>query len=285
MPRLAVAQTVCQVGDVTANLEQAESLVARAGRERVDLVCFPEAFTTGFIPERFQELAEPIPGPSSERLGKMARQASLFLVAGLLEKDPATGHLHNACVVAAPDGSLLARYRKVFLYLGERDLLVPGSEPCLCDVGFCRIGLAICYDYVFPEYIHSLVDRGAQLLVHPTAWLTSETCRQWRYHPMAYRAMGMTRALENTVFLMSANLSGSYDASGSLQAIGQSAVIAPWGEILAEVEAGSGLAVAEVDFAQSPKWREAAAPYLSDRRVFSWRTDSSSGSAGDVGRL
>jgi nitrilase len=96
--------------------------------------------------------------------------------------------------------------------------------------------------------------------------------------------MGMTRALENTVFLMSANLSGNYDAAGSLQAIGQSAVIAPWGEVLAEVETGPGLAVAEVDFTQSPKWREAAAPYLSDRRVFSWRTASPSGSTGESER-
>jgi predicted amidohydrolase len=271
MPRLAVAQTVCQVGDVKGNLDQAESLVAQAARARCDLLCFPELFTTGFVPERFQELAEPIPGPSTERLGSMARHAGLFLVAGLLEKDPSTGHLHNAAVLLSPAGTLLARYRKVFLYLGERDLLVPGNEPCVCDVGFCKLALTICYDFVFAEYVHLLVQRGAQLLVHPTAWLTTDACESWHCNPMSYRAIGMTRALENTVFFMSANLSGNYDAAGSLRAVGQSAVIAPWGEILAEAGAGRGVAAGEVDFSQSPRWREAVAPYLADREVFSWK--------------
>lgn len=272
MPRLAVAQTVCQVGDVTENLDRAESLVAEAARLRCDLLCFPELFTTGFVPERFEELAEPIPGPSTEKLASLARQAGLFLVAGLLEKDLSTGHLHNAAVLLSPAGTLLARYRKVFLYLGERDLLVPGHEPCICDVGFCKLALTICYDYVFAEYVHLLVERGAQLLVHPTAWLTTDVCEKWHYHPMSCRAMGMTRALENTVFFMSANLSGNYDTAGSLRAIGQSAVIAPWGEILAEVDAGQGVAAAEVDFSQTPRWREAVAPYLADRDVFSWKS-------------
>lgn len=271
MPRLAVAQTVCHVGDVAKNLDQAESLAAQAARLRCDLLCFPELFTTGFVPERFQELAEPIPGPSTERLGALARQAGLFLVAGLLEKDPSTGHLHNAAVVLSPTGSLLARYRKVFLYLGERDLLTPGHEPCICDIGFCKIALAICYDYVFSEYVQFLAQCGAQLLVHPTAWLTTDVCDKWHYHPLSYRAMGMTRALENTVFFMSANLSGSYDAAGSLRAIGQSAVIAPWGEILAEADTGQGVAAAEVDFSQPPRWRETVAPYLADRDIFSWK--------------
>jgi predicted amidohydrolase len=252
-------------------LDQAQDLVAQAHRQRADLICFPELFTTGFAPDRWHGLAEPIPGPSTERLGQMAQQAGLFLVAGLLEKDPSTGHLHNAAVVLSPRGTLLARHRKVFLYLGERDLLVAGREPCVCDVGFGKIGVAICYDYVFPEYIRSLVDRGAQILVHPTAWLTTDACEQWRYHPMSFRAMGMTRALENTVFFMSANLSGNFDAEGALRAIGQSAVIAPWGEILAEVQTGPGVAVADADFARTPQWREATAPYLADRKVFSWK--------------
>jgi predicted amidohydrolase len=272
MSRLAVAQTVCQVGDVAANLDQAQHLVAQAHRRRAELICFPELFTTGFAPERWQELAEPIPGPSTERLGRMAREAGLFLVAGLLEKDPSTGHLHNAAVLVSPEGALLARYRKVHLYLGERDLLVPGRESCVCDVGFCKLALAICYDYAFPEYVRFLVDRGAQLLVHPTAWLTTDACEQWRYHPMAYRAMGMTRALENTMFFMSANLSGNFDAAGTLRAVGQSAVIAPWGEILAEIQTGPGVSVADADFSRTPQWRQTVAPYLADRSVFSWES-------------
>ncbi len=270
MARLAVAQTACHVGNIADNLAVAEDLVAEAGRQKAHLVCLPELCTTGFVPERFAELAQPIPGPSTNRLAEMAKTARLSVVAGLLERDPATGLLHNASVLISPDGELRARYRKVFLYLGERDVLAPGRSPCLCDVGFCTLALTICYDYAFPEYIRHLVDRGAQLLVHSTAWLTTDACEQWHYSPMSYRALGMARALENTVFFMSANQSGAYDPSGALRAVGQSSVIAPWGEILAEVRAGQGLAVADVDFAKCPAWRDAAAPYLSDRARFSW---------------
>ena len=271
MPRLAVAQTVCKVGDVAQNLENAAGLLAQAKRERADLVCFPELFTTGSVPERTAELAETIPGPTADRLGQLAKDNGAFVVAGLLERDPEAERFYNASVLISPAGELVARYRKVYLYLGERDVLTPGDEPCVCDIGFCKLALTICYDYVFPDYIQYLVDQGAELLVHSTAWLTTDACEQWRYHPQSYRAMGMARALENTVFFMSANHFGSYDAAGALRAVGQSAVIAPWGEVLAEVQGGQGLAVAEVDFSKAPQWRETAAPYLEDRRAFSWR--------------
>ncbi len=271
MARLAVAQTVCKVGDVAENLESAAALLAEAKRQRADLVCFPELFTTGMVPERIAELAESIPGPTTTALGRMAKDCGAFVVAGLLERDSGTGKFHNASVLLSPAGDLIARYRKVYLYLGERDVLAPGNEPCVCDVGFCRLALAICYDYVFPHYIQHLVDQGAQLLVHPTAWLTTDACEKWRYHPMSYRAMCMARALENTVFFMSANHFGNYDESGALRAIGQSAIIAPWGEILAEVGEGQGIAVADVDLAKAPQWRAAAAPYLADRATVRWR--------------
>lgn len=270
MPRLAVAQTRCRVGDVAANLENAAALLAQAKRARADLVCFPELFTTGSVPERTAQLAEPIPGPATNTLGRLAKECGAFVVAGLLEKDPGGGRFYNASVLLSPAGDLLARYRKVYLYLGERDVLTPGREPCVCDVGFCKLALTICYDYVFPQYLQHLVDQGAELIVHSTAWLTTDACEQWRYNPGSYRAMAVTRALENTAFFLSANHIGDYDASGALRAVGQSALIAPWGEILAEVGEGQGLAVADADFSKAPQWRSAVAPYLADRRTVSW---------------
>jgi nitrilase len=200
-----------------------------------------------------------------ERLGEIARQNRLSLIAGLPEVDPATGRLHNSCVLLDPEGRQTARYRKRCLYLDEQQFFAPGEGNVLVDAGFCRLALTICYDYVFAQYIRQLVDAGAELICHPTAWLTTDVCEQWRYSPLAYRAMGMTRALENSVFYMSANLWGSYDRDGHLRAIGQSAIIAPWGEVLAEVQANEGVAVATIDLDASEGWRRAAAPYLEDR--------------------
>jgi 5-aminopentanamidase len=262
---LAAGQYRCAVGDKEANLSAIERLSREAARLGAQLVCFPELGTTGFAGALLNDLAEPIPGPTTQRLGEIAGRYGLSLVAGLPEVDPSTGRLHNSCVLITPEGTLAARYRKRCLYLDEQQIFVPGDGTVLYDVGFGRMALTICYDYVFAEYIRRLVDAGAELICHPTAWVTTDVCEQWRYSPMAYRAMGMTRALENGVFFLSANLWGPCDPEGHLRAIGQSAIIAPWGEVLAEVPSGEGVAVATVDFSAPEGWRRAAAPYRQDR--------------------
>jgi predicted amidohydrolase len=271
MPRIAVTQIACAVGDVDANVSRACGMIAQAADRGANLVLFPEMFTTGFALEDLGRLAETIPGPTTRRLADAASRHGVFVVAGMAEVDAKTRRFHNASVVLSPSGDLLARYRKVYLYLGERDVMAPGEEACLVDLGFAKAGLTICYDYIFAHYVHGLVARGAELLLHPTAWVSTDDCERWGYPPDAYRAQGMTRALENSVYFASSNLWGPCDPSGSLRAVGRSAVIAPWGEILAEVPAGEGVAVADVDFTLSPKWRAAAAPYLADwEREIRW---------------
>ena len=264
MPRIAITQIDCAVGDVKANVDKACDMIADAAGQGADSVLLPEMFATGFPLEDLPRLSEPIPGPTTERLGAAARDHGLYVVGGMAEKDPGTGAMYNAAVVLTPAGDLAARYRKVYLYLGERDVLTRGSDACLVDLGFAKAGLVICYDYIFAHYIHGLVERGAGLLLHPTAWVTTGDCDRWHYSPMAYRAQCMTRALENSVYLASSNHCGVCDPDGYLRAFGQSSVIAPWGEILAEIPSGEGVAVADVDFALAPGWRQTAAPYLED---------------------
>jgi predicted amidohydrolase len=262
---LAVGQYQCEVGDKNANLAKIERLAGEAARQGAQMVCFPEMGLTGFAGAQLRDLAEPIPGPTMQQLGEIARQNHLSLIAGLPEIDPATGKLHNTCVLLSPEGTLAVHYRKRCLYLDEKWTFEPGDRSVLFDAAFGRMALTICYDYVFAQYIRQLVDAGAELICHPTAWVTTDVCEQWRYSPMAFRAMGMTRALENGVYFLSANLWGACDPDGHLRAIGQSAIIAPWGEILAEVQAEEGVAVATVDFDAPEGWRRAAAPYRQDR--------------------
>jgi predicted amidohydrolase len=264
VPKLAITQIECVVGDVAANLAKGRDLIAEAARQGADLVLLPELFTTGFPLDRLTDLAEPIPGPTTDRLGEAAAAGGLFVVAGMAEREQGTGHCYNAAVVLDPQGHLRAHYRKVYLYLGEREVLTPGRRACRVNLGFATAGLLICYDYIFPHYVHGLVERGAELLLHPTAWVTTDDCERWHYSPLAYRAQGMTRALENSVFFMSSNHCGKCDPDGHLRGIGQSAILAPWGEVLAEIPAGEGVAVAEVNFSDAPAWRATAAPYLAD---------------------
>lgn len=263
--RLAAAQTEVRAGDKEYNLSRIEALAEQAGDQHVDLVCFPEMALTGSTHGQV-DLAEPIPGPATARLSATARRHHLWMVVGMLEADPDGGRPRNSAVVLDPEGEVRAVYRKVFLYLGERDSCEPGREPCLVDLPFGRVAVTICYDYIFPSYIAGLVDRGAEVILHATAWVNTRTCTELRYNTGAYRAVGIARAAENTVWVVSANQYGRYDAAGELWGLGQSAIIAPWAEILAEVVAGEGLAVAEVDLDAVQVWRERAAPYLEDRR-------------------
>lgn len=266
MAKLAAIQICCHVGNVEANLKKARNLIQDASKAGAEFVCLPEMFSTGFVADKIHDLAEPIPGPTTDELVQIAKDNRVYIVAGIAEKEQHSGKLYNTSVLISPDGELLKRYRKVFLYLGEREILTPGDECCVCDVSFGRIALTICYDYVFPEYIRHLVLQGAELLVHSTAWLTTDECERWNYNRGAYRSMGMTRALENGVYFISANHWGNYDVTGDLRGIGQSSIISPWGEILDEVKEGEGIAVADVDFEVPTKWREGVAPYLADFR-------------------
>lgn len=264
MARLAAIQTCCDVCNIDANVAKAARLIHDASVAGAEFVCLPELFSTGSAGDKMWELAEPIPGPTTKKLRYIARENGVYVVAGIAEKDFDMGTLHNASVLISPNGELLKKYRKLFLYLGEKESFIPGNQSCVCDVSFGKIALTICYDYVFPEYIRYLVLQGAELLVHSTAWLTTDECEQWNYNRGAYRAMGMTRALENSVYFISANHWGNYDLTGDLRAIGQSAIISPWGEILAEVVEGEGIAIADVDFDLPTEWRERVAPYLTD---------------------
>lgn len=263
MPKLAVAQLACVVGNVAANVAKARALVRDAAQQGADLVCLPECFSTGLAYGRMGELAEPVPGPTSNALCEEAAAGKLWVVAGMAER--VDEEVYNTAIVVSPEGEVASRYQKCYLYMQEAEVFARGSRVCTQDLGFVTAGITICYDYVFPEYMRELVVRGARLLVHATAWVDTEACRGWHYPSAeAYRAQGMVRALENGVYFMSANHCGKYDSEGYLDGVGHSAIIAPWGETLAEVKQGEGVAVAEADFGLVAQWAESAAPYLED---------------------
>ncbi len=262
MPRLAALQTALTPGNPQANLDHALDLIREAATQGAELACLPECLNTGLAAD-LQALAEPIPGPFTEALSQAARACNLWVVSGMAERDG--DQLHNAAVVIAPDGEVKAAYRKCYLYLGEAEAFTPGTQPCVMDLGFATAAVTICYDYIFPEYIRKLRLAGARLLIHPTAWVDTSDCRRWHYPATeAYRAQCRVRALENGLFFLSANHTGPYDESGHLQCIGHSSIIAPWGEVLAEVTDGPGVAVADVDFGKAEEWAATAAPYVRD---------------------
>ncbi len=270
MTTIAVGQMRVDPGKVEANLESILALIGEASERGADLVVLPELALTGLV-EEMDAVTQAVPGPATDRIGAVARDGEIWAIVGMPEANP-DGNPYNAAVVISPAGEIAAVYRKVFLYLQEAEGFTCGREACLLDLGFARAGLTICYDYIFPEYLRRLVLGGAGLLLHPTAWVDTQVCRDWHYPAAeAYRAQCLVRALENQVFFASANIIGAWDAAGWLEGVGRSSIIAPWGEVLAEVANdegdGQGLAVAELDFDRVAHWSELVAPYMRDFRT------------------
>ena len=209
-------------GDVTGNLARAREALSRL---EADLVVLPELFNTGYqflAAAEARELAEPIPGgPTTEALSEVASHRRMWLVAGLVERDGDA--LYNSAILVGPEG-YLGRYRKLHLFYEEKLWFQPGTdEPPVFDVGTARLGLMICFDWIFPETARMLALKGADILCHP-ANLIFKLCHE---------AM-VTRCLENRVFAVTCNRVGreARKPQEPFQYTGGSQVVDPRGRLL-----------------------------------------------------
>jgi predicted amidohydrolase len=253
--RVSVAQTAPRIGDVGANLADAERVIA-ALAGRADVVVFPELFTTGYRRDGMEHaaLAEPLAGgPSIERLGRAAADARLTVVGTLLEA--ADGLVYDTAVVIDAAGTLAGSYRKSHLYPAERAHFAAGDSLKVVDAGVARIGLAICFEHAFPEIFTELALGGADLIAIPSAV------------PVGYEYLlelrTRARAQDNQVFVAASNLVG-FD--GVSKWCGRSMIVGPRGDALAAAAGGEPEIIqAVLDLARVEAER-AQEPVLSNRR-------------------
>ncbi|QNN54954.1 carbon-nitrogen hydrolase family protein [Nocardioides mesophilus] len=230
-----------------------------ADQQRPDLVVLPEAYARDFGPagSDVAPYAEELDGPFVTRLSGLAARHGFTLVAGMFQRSEDPERPYNTLVVVGPEG-LRATYRKIHLYdsfgYRESDRLSPGPlEPVVVDVAGVRVGLMTCYDLRFPEMARALVDRGAELLVVPSAWVAGERkVAHWR-------TLLAARAIENTVYVAAAGQPGP-------RYTGHSALVAPTGDVVAELGEDEGVLTAAVERTLLEEVRRAN-PSLANRRL------------------
>jgi predicted amidohydrolase len=262
--RVAVVQMDCVLGDVPANLAHIEGLVTRAaGEHGAELVVLPECATTGyFVGDRVRELATPADGPVTERLARLADGLGIHLAVGLIEA--AGEDAYDCLALFAPGVGLRSTYRKVHLFAGERRMFATGDTPVLVDTPLGRLGLTVCYDLMFPEFVRGLVLEGAELIVNGTNWITDPWQVGMGWTGESVRALARTRALENGVHVAMAARVGE---EVGFTSVGHSTIASPTGAVLAGLGGDEAIGVARVTdpTPDLERWRSYAT-YLADRR-------------------
>jgi predicted amidohydrolase len=216
------------------NLGQWIRELDKIAAEKPDIVCLGEELLNEGNSRTYASTAEPIPGPSTARLGEAARRHGMYLVAGLIERD---GHgIYNTSVLIDRRGTVAGKYRKVYLPREEIEGgLTPGNACPVFDTDFGRIGVMVCWDAEYIEPARALAFRGAEILLVPAAG--------------GYLSLLTARALENHVYVVSSG----YDV--------ESAIIDPNGTVLFSSKASPAYKVVAVNLAQ-----RFVDPWLGDMR-------------------
>lgn len=213
--------------------QQFAPLIAKAASQKADLVVLPETLTYYGTGLSFADVGEPVPGPSTEYFGRLAKEHDLYIVAGLNERE---GHLvYNVAVLLGPDGAVAGKYRKVALPRSEIEQgIAPGHEYPVFETRFGKLGMMVCYDGFFPEVARQLTNRGAEVIAWPV----------WGCNPL----LAAARACENQVYLVSS----TYEEPSRNWML--SAVWGPSGDRLATAEEWGDVVVAEVDLDAPTIW-------------------------------
>ena len=269
--QLALAQFEIEPGAVEANLAAAADAVAAAADEGADLVVLPEQFAVGFFAfDDYPTHAAGLDGTLFDRLAAMAADNDVGLVAGTTVEDlaasvaagyevPAEEGYANTAVFFDRDGSQRGVYRKHHLFgyeSAESELLVPGERLPTVDFEGLTVGITTCYDLRFPELYRRLVDRGAELIVVPSAWPYPRV-EHWK-------TLGRARAIENLCYVATTNGVGAFPAAET-RLCGRSTVYDPWGTTVASVGAEPTRLTATIDPQQVRDVRDSF-PALDDRR-------------------
>lgn len=268
-------------GDRAANIEKLKQNIRACALQGAELVVLQELHNGLYFCQTENtdvfDQAEPIPGPSTETFGALAKELEIVLVLSLFEKR-APGLYHNTAVVIEKDGSIAGKYRKMHIpddpayyekfYFAPGDL---GFEPIRTSVG--KLGVLVCWDQWYPEAARLMAMKGAELLIYPTAigWESTDTEEEKKRQLGAWVTVQRGHAVANGLPVVAVNRVGHEpDPSGQTNGIrfwGNSFVAGPQGELLAELsDKDEEIRIVEIDKTRSENVRRWW-PFFRDRRI------------------
>jgi len=278
--KTGIVQKSCEP-DTRANVDGLKEMIRECARQGAELIVLPELHNSLYFcqtedPEMF-DLAEPVPGPSTEEYGALARELGVVMVLSLFERRMA-GLYHNTAVVLERDGSIAGKYRKMHIpddpAYYEKFYFTPGDlgfNPITTSVG--KLGVLVCWDQWYPEAARLMALAGADILIYPTAigWESGDPPEEQARQREAWMIAQRAHAVANGLPVVSVNRTGyeldPSEATGGIQFWGSSFAAGPQGEVLAQFAADAEEArVLDIDLRRTETVRRMW-PFFRDRRV------------------
>lgn len=269
-----------RTSDIENNIQTLKESIKEAAINGAELIVLQELHNSLYFcqvesTDNF-DLAEPIPGPSTEFFGNVAKESGVVLVTSLFERR-AAGLYHNTAVVFDKDGSIAGKYRKMHIpddpAYYEKFYFTPGDlgfHPIQTSIG--KLGVMVCWDQWYPEGARLMALQDAELLIYPTAigWESTDTEEEKQRQMTAWQTVQRGHAVANGIPVVAVNRSGhEVDPSGQTNGIdfwGHSFVAGPQGEMLAEAGIEPTTLIVDVDMKRSENVRRWW-PFLRDRRI------------------
>jgi N-carbamoylputrescine amidase len=276
--KIGAVQSRCSA-DLDANLAVAERGIRKAAEAGAQIICLQELFRSLYFCQvedhKYFELAEPVPGPTTDRMQALAKELGVVIVASLFERR-APGIYHNTAAIIDADGTYLGKYRKMHipddpLYY-EKFYFTPGDLGFSAwETKFARIGVCVCWDQWYPEAARLTALRGAQILFYPTAigWHPEEKAEHGPRQHSSWETVQRGHAVANGCYVVVPNRVGHEAPVGGpgIEFWGQSFICDPSGEIIAKGSRDEeDVVVAEADLA-SVETQRTHWPFLRDRRI------------------
>ena len=276
--RVGLLQSAC-TPNPAENLKKTRAMAEKAAKQGAQIICTQELFRSQYFCQseehKYFDLAEPIPGPSTEKFQRLAKKHGVVIIASLFEKR-ASGLYHNTAAIIDADGSLMGIYRKMHIpddpLFYEKFYFTPGDLGFKAwQTKFGRIGVCVCWDQWYPEAARLTALQGAEILFYPTAigWHPSEKSEYGERQHGAWELIQRSHAVANGCYVAVANRIGHEAPAGGdgLEFWGQSFIAGTSGEILAKASSNKEevmivpLDLSKVDVTRT-HW-----PFFRDRRI------------------